>query len=68
MITTENGTVLGQHDGLMFYTIGQRQGLNIADKKKQFSRALVCFEKRYRTQYLNCRAKAQTIQHFFPMN
>jgi tRNA-uridine 2-sulfurtransferase len=23
------GDVLGQHDGLMFYTIGQRQGLNI---------------------------------------
>mgnify|MGYP005996218119 CR=1 FL=1 len=23
------GKILGQHDGLMFYTIGQRQGLNI---------------------------------------
>ncbi len=28
-ITTSNGTILGQHIGLMFYTIGQRKGLNI---------------------------------------
>ena len=25
----EDGTVMGEHDGVMFYTIGQRQGLNI---------------------------------------
>ncbi len=28
-IQNTTGDVLGQHDGLMFYTIGQRQGLNI---------------------------------------
>ena len=28
MITTD-GTVIGQHDGIMYYTLGQRQGLNI---------------------------------------
>ena len=28
-IETEEGHCLGQHDGLMYYTIGQRQGLNI---------------------------------------
>ena len=28
-IHNTTGDVLGQHDGLMFYTIGQRQGLNI---------------------------------------
>ncbi len=28
-IHSTTGDVLGQHDGLMFYTIGQRQGLNI---------------------------------------
>ena len=28
-ITTTNGVVIGQHDGLMFYTLGQRQGLGI---------------------------------------
>lgn len=28
-IVTPDGTVLGQHQGLMYYTIGQRQGLGI---------------------------------------
>ncbi|MFZ4076482.1 MAG: tRNA 2-thiouridine(34) synthase MnmA [Legionellaceae bacterium] len=28
-IKSTTGDVLGQHDGLMFYTLGQRQGLNI---------------------------------------
>jgi len=29
MITDENGINIGQHDGLMYYTLGQRQGLKI---------------------------------------
>lgn len=28
-IINENGDVLGQHDGLMYYTMGQRQGIGI---------------------------------------
>jgi len=32
IVSTEN-QVLGKHDGLMFYTIGQRQGLNIGGQK-----------------------------------
>lgn len=28
-ICDENGKVVGQHDGLMYYTLGQRKGLNI---------------------------------------
>ena len=32
-IKTLDGEILGQHDGLMFYTIGQRQGLLIGGKK-----------------------------------
>lgn len=32
IVSTEN-RVLGQHDGLMFYTIGQRQGLKIGGQK-----------------------------------
>lgn len=32
-IQSESGEVLGTHDGLMFYTIGQRQGLQIGGKK-----------------------------------
>jgi len=32
-IVTPDGTIIGQHDGLMFYTLGQRQGLGIGGKK-----------------------------------
>lgn len=32
-IETLEGTVIGKHDGLMFYTIGQRQGLHIGGQK-----------------------------------
>ena len=28
-----NGNVVGKHDGLMYYTLGQRRGLNIGGKK-----------------------------------
>ena len=33
-IETQEGKNIGQHDGLMFYTIGQRQGLGIGGLKK----------------------------------
>jgi len=32
-IETTEGIVIGQHDGLMFYTVGQRQGLHIGGLK-----------------------------------
>ncbi len=32
-IETSTGDVIGQHDGLMFYTLGQRQGLKIGGLK-----------------------------------
>jgi tRNA-specific 2-thiouridylase len=32
-IETIEGKVIGQHDGLMFYTLGQRQGLQIGGQK-----------------------------------
>lgn len=32
-IVTPLGEVIGQHDGLMFYTLGQRQGLKIGGQK-----------------------------------
>lgn len=32
-IETLEGEVIGRHDGLMFYTLGQRQGLHIGGKK-----------------------------------
>lgn len=33
MIETVDGKIIGQHDGLMFYTLGQRQGLHIGGQK-----------------------------------
>jgi tRNA-specific 2-thiouridylase len=33
LIETTTGEAIGTHDGLMFYTIGQRQGLKIGGKK-----------------------------------
>lgn len=32
-IIDENNNLIGQHDGLMYYTIGQRQGLNLGGLK-----------------------------------
>lgn len=32
-IETEDGKVIGQHEGLMFYTLGQRKGIGIGGKK-----------------------------------
>lgn len=34
LIETPEGLVIGQHDGLMYYTIGQRQGLGIGGLKE----------------------------------
>ncbi len=33
-IKTLDGTKIGRHDGLMYYTLGQRRGLNIGGKKE----------------------------------
>jgi len=35
LIQTTDGETLGQHDGLMFYTLGQRQGLHIGGLKNR---------------------------------
>lgn len=32
-IKSDTGSIIGQHDGLMFYTLGQRQGLKIGGMK-----------------------------------
>jgi tRNA-uridine 2-sulfurtransferase len=34
LILDDSGTIVGNHDGLMYYTIGQRKGLNIGGKSK----------------------------------
>jgi tRNA-specific 2-thiouridylase len=35
-ITDSQGKLLGQHDGIPFYTVGQRRGLNISGGKRLF--------------------------------
>ena len=32
LIKTKDGEIVGEHDGLMYYTLGQRRGLNIGGK------------------------------------
>ncbi len=38
LIKDEMGVTVGNHDGLMFYTLGQRQGLNIGGKKNALAK------------------------------
>ncbi len=40
-IVTLDGRVLGSHDGLMYYTLGQRKGLNIGGQKNDEGRWFV---------------------------
>lgn len=37
IIETIEGRIIGKHDGLMFYTIGQRQGLQIGGQKESLN-------------------------------
>ncbi len=41
----EDGKVIGRHDGIMFYTIGQRKGLNIGGMKNQSEDAWYVLDK-----------------------
>lgn len=44
-IVSETGNVIGEHDGLMFHTIGQRKGLGIGGGKSKISGAWYVLEK-----------------------
>lgn len=44
-IVTSEGDVIGRHDGLMYYTLGQRQGLGIGGRKDAGSDAWFVTEK-----------------------
>ncbi|MFL2983724.1 MAG: tRNA 2-thiouridine(34) synthase MnmA [Candidatus Neomarinimicrobiota bacterium] len=45
IIVTNDGTNVGQHDGLMYYTIGQRKGLGIGGGHSNLSGAWYVIEK-----------------------
>ena len=46
----ETGRVIARHDGLMYYTLGQRKGLGHRRAKREQRRKLVCHRKRFKTQ------------------
>ena len=41
-IETASGDIVGQHRGLAYYTLGQRQGLGVGGTRGGGRRALVC--------------------------
>ena len=51
-ILNDEGDVLGQHDGVIFYTLGQRQGLNIGGIKGALQKPWFVVEKRLKTNEL----------------
>ena len=51
-IISSQGDILGQHDGLMFYTIGQRQGLNIGGMQHQSHEPWYVVDKQLETNSL----------------
>ena len=51
-MVTEDGEIKGQHDGLMYYTIGQRQGLGIGGGGKTQEPWFVW--ERFNYQYIIC--------------
>ncbi len=51
-IEDTSGEVLGQHDGLMFYTIGQRQGLNIGGVRNTMDAPWYVVDKNLKTNTL----------------
>jgi tRNA-specific 2-thiouridylase len=51
-IHTEKGEHIGKHDGVMFYTIGQRQGLNIGGLSRYSDEAWYVIDKNIRQNIL----------------
>ena len=52
IINTEQKLV-GSHDGVYFYTLGQRQGLGIGGVKGASDETMVCSIKRYRAKHID---------------
>jgi len=51
-IETLDGKIIGRHDGLMFYTLGQRKGLNIGGVKGETENAWYVLQKDIRRNVL----------------
>lgn len=59
-VKSTDGTVLGRHDGLMFYTLGQRQGLGIGGVRNSIDEPWYVVDKEVSTNTLYV---AQGSQH-----
>ena len=59
IITTEDETI-GQHNGLMFHTIGQRQGLGIGGLKAHSDEPWYVVDKDQNQQSIDCRSRQTT--------
>lgn len=59
-IETLDGRIVGSHDGLMYYTIGQRKGLNLGGKKEALEAPWYVVEKQVARNVL---IVAQTHDH-----
>ena len=59
MVTSE-GVVIGEHQGLMFYTIGQRQGLGIGGVKNSPDEPWFTLQKDLTNNRLNRRPRSST--------
>lgn len=53
-IISESGKILGQHDGLMYYTLGQRSGLSIGGVKNMKESPWYVAQKNIKTNQLLC--------------
>lgn len=60
-IVSVDGDVLGEHDGLMYYTIGQRKGLGIGGKKGTLNEAWFVCGKNLSTNELVVTQKEDSI-------
>src|SRR3990167_4569477 len=58
-IKTPDGKIVGQHDGLMFYTIGQRKGLRIGGQKEAAEAPWYVIKKEFATNTLIVAQEAQ---------
>lgn len=79
-VISETGVVLGKHDGVIFYTLGQRQGLNIggvkgADQKPWFvvekrleSNELVISQHPHQEKYRVTSVVCQSFNHLSRLN
>ena len=55
-IISDKGTVIGEHEGLMYYTYGQRQGLGIGGGHGTIDAPWYVSDKNYTRQSLGCRS------------